>query len=148
MPLTIKQKELMDLLFDGKPIDDALLQCSLTKGLYVQWSASPAWVRAYEERMDELKKQTITIIGAFQPVAAVKLIALMDSEKEETARHACLDVLRLGSGLDFEDETAELPILSLSKEHIANIREILAHAKKTNKKKNKSTENQNGEDEG
>jgi len=134
MALTVKQKELMDKLFEGLSVEEALAACNLTKGLYVQWSNNPEWIRAYDERIESLKKQAETIIASFQPVAAVKLIALMDSEKEETARHACLDVIKLGSGLDVgEDNQDALPEMKLSKMTVQRIRKVLADANKNQK---------------
>lgn len=134
MALTVKQKEMMDALFEGISEEEALDKCNLTKGLFVQWSSSPNWIRAFDERLESLKRQTQTIIAAYQPVAAIKLIALTDSEKEETARHACLDVIKLGTGVSLENEDDLEPdqLQGMSKTKIKQIREILASNENAN----------------
>ena len=44
-----------------------------------------------------LKRQSQYIIGKYAPIAAAKLVQLTESEKDETSRKACLDVIMLQS---------------------------------------------------
>jgi|GEM_PF-1247929 len=58
-----------------------------------RWLANEAMVQEFSRLNEESVRQTRSIISHFGPVAAARLVQLLDSEKADTARRAALDLV-------------------------------------------------------
>lgn len=95
--LTKRQLQLIDALASGMEVPDAMSQCKVSAGRFRQWSKSELFQEELEFRQQLAGQQSRLLIGKFVPLAAGKLIRLLESEKEEVARKACLDILQMAT---------------------------------------------------
>ena len=96
--LTKKQLAAIDDLLKGQLDEQAILaQHKISSKIWRNWFADEAFVAEIAFRLDALKRQSQYIIGRYAPIAAAKLVQLTESEKDETSRKACLDVIMLQS---------------------------------------------------
>ncbi len=94
--LTKKQREVIDELFAGELDERAVLRKhKVSPRLYDRWQGDGVFVAALERRMAAAYRQSAALIARYAPVAAAKLVELTQSEKEETARKACLDIISM-----------------------------------------------------
>ncbi len=63
--------------------------------MYNKWLAEEGFGDELSRRIDSAHRQSELIIARYASVAAAKLVQLTESEKEETARKACLDIITL-----------------------------------------------------
>ena len=126
------QNEVMDRLFSGESEDAALAAAEISLSIYQRWLKNEKWQQEFQRRIEKCQREAQLLISRYQPVAAAKLISLMDCEKEQTARQACLDVLQMESLVpktEKDEKTDELGKLILSSEAAAKITKILASGK-------------------
>ena len=92
--LTAKQAKVIDGLFE-ESLDEskALTKYKVSKNVYRKWLAQREFIDEIAMRVESSRRQTELIIAKYAPTAAAKLVGLMDSEKEETSRKACLDII-------------------------------------------------------
>ena len=93
--LTKKQLHLINLLAKGTDFDEAAVQCGTTPATLRKWLRSETFTAELAFRQDIARRQSELLLGRSASTAASKLIALLESEKEETVRKACLDILNL-----------------------------------------------------
>lgn len=99
--LNRRQRKLIEELFESSKSEEALFkQIGIRPGTLADWLREPEFAGAIEERIDRSNLSSRLLIARAKPVAAKTLISLMHSDKEETARKACLDVM------GFEDAKA------------------------------------------
>ncbi|MHC5061622.1 MAG: hypothetical protein ACYTFK_11140 [Planctomycetota bacterium] len=92
--LTKRQRVVIDELFEGR-LDEAqvLAKHKVSTRLYRAWLGDEVFADELKFRIDSAKRASELIIAKYSPVAAAKLVGLIDSEKDETVRRACLDIL-------------------------------------------------------
>jgi len=96
--LTKRQRAVLDGLFLGELDEQAVLdKHKVSRTLYERWLADERFATEFEERIMHSYRQSRVILARYAPLAAAKLVGLTDSEKEETARKACLDIIALHS---------------------------------------------------
>ena len=94
--LTKKQLAVIEDLFSGELEEQAILdKHKLSRKLYNQWRNDESFAEQFEKRITESYRQSDVLIARYAPVAAAKLIQLTESEKAETARKACLDIISM-----------------------------------------------------
>lgn len=93
--LTKKQLHLINLLAKGTDFDEAGVQCGTAPATLRKWLSSETFTTELAFRQDIARRQSELLLSRFATTAASKLIALLESEKEETVRKACLDILNL-----------------------------------------------------
>lgn len=92
--LTKRQLAVVEDLFAGELDEQAVLEKhKIQPLLYERWLADARFLEYLEGRMMRMHLQGRMVLACYVPLAAAKLIKLTDSEKEETARKACLDIL-------------------------------------------------------
>jgi hypothetical protein len=92
--ITKKQSEVLDDLFTIVANEQQILKKhKVDKRLYDRWLADENFVKEFERRLDTARRQGELIIARFANVAAAKLVELTNSESQETARKACLDII-------------------------------------------------------
>jgi len=91
-----KQRAVLDDLFRGELEEQAILEKHKVKmAVYDRWHANEFFAAEFARRMEALNRQSELIIAKYRALAAVKLVQLTESDKEETARKACLDIISL-----------------------------------------------------
>ena len=94
--LTEKKLALIDDLFETGFDEKAVLKKhNVSMPRYRRWLVDKQFIKAMDDRIDCLNRQSQAIIAQYATLAATKLVELTDSEKDETARKACLDIISL-----------------------------------------------------
>jgi hypothetical protein len=94
--LSRKQLAVIDDLFAGDLDEQEVLsKHNLSRHLYRKWLVDELFKRELDIRIDSARKQSELIIAQYAPVAAMKLVSLTESEKPETARKACVDLITM-----------------------------------------------------
>lgn len=95
----------MDDLFAGRLDEQAILDKHNVKmAVYSRWCVSDGWRKEFNRRLGQLSRAGELIIARYAALAAAKLVALTESENQETARKACLDIISM---LDSGRSTAQ-----------------------------------------
>ncbi len=99
--LSKKQLSVMDNMFTGELDEQAVLdRHKVSRNVYSRWLADGLFVSEFDRRIMSAHRQSAALIARYAPLAAAKLVHLTESEKEETARKACLDIISLQALLD------------------------------------------------
>jgi len=95
--LTPRQLAVVDDLFEGG-VDEAgvLAKHKVSTQLYRAWLADELFADELRFRIESARRAGEIIIARYTPTAAIKLVGLIDSDKAETVRKACLDILAAG----------------------------------------------------
>lgn len=94
--LTKAQNLVLKLIFvESVGEETALEKAKIAIKIYEGWFRQPLWKAEYELRMTRCQRRAEIILATFKVEAAGKLIKLTDSDKEGTARQACLDILQV-----------------------------------------------------
>jgi len=94
--LTPKQHRLIDDLFDPSlDTAQALAKNNISTRLYNKWLADETFAAEFDRRISWLNRHSDALIAKFTSLAAARLIELVNSDKPETARKACIDMLTM-----------------------------------------------------
>ena len=132
--LSKRQLEVIDDLFDGT-YDEAkvMKKHKVSRGIYRKWLKDENFIDELAFRVESKKRQSEMIMAKFTPAAAIKLITLTDSEKEETSRKACLDVMAQPAAINLpkindknvreniSSKSAERMLAAMAKEERKNV---------------------------
>lgn len=99
--LSKKQLAVMDDLFSGELDEQAVLEKhKVNRNVYNRWLADDLFVSEFDCKIMSAHRQSVALIAKYAPLAAAKLVQLTESDKEETARKACMDIISLPALLD------------------------------------------------
>ena len=99
--LNKKQLAVIDDFFGGELDEQAVLEKhKVNRNIYNRWLADELFVSEFDRRVMSAHRQSAVLIAKYAPLAAAKLVQLTESEKEETARKACMDIISLPALLD------------------------------------------------
>ena len=113
-----RQLAVMDDLFAGQLDEQAILdRHKVSRTLLNKWESDVQFTAEFDNRIASLRRRGDLIIARYSALAAAKLVGLTESEKEETARRACLDIIsllkpaikRADVATDEPQEQADLP---------------------------------------
>ena len=94
--LTKKQLAVIEDLFAGELDEQAILdKHNVDRQLYSKWQNDDDFTEQFEKRIADAYRQSAVLIARYAPLAAAKLIQLTESDKAETARKACLDIISM-----------------------------------------------------
>jgi len=94
--LSKKQLAVMDDLFSVELDEWAVLdKHKVSRSVYNRWLADGDFVEEFDRRIAGAHRQSAALIARYAPLAAAKLVQLTESENQETARKACLDIISL-----------------------------------------------------
>jgi len=94
--LTKRQLAVIEDLFAGELDEQAILdKYKLSRKLYNKWRNDDSFTEQFERRIADAYRQSTALIARYAPLAAAKLIQLTESDKAETARKACLDIISM-----------------------------------------------------
>jgi len=107
--LGYKQRAVLDdMLKNGLTEHESLEKHNISPCRYRKWLENGLFEREINARIDAATRQSRLVMARYLPWAAERLIQLTASEKDETARKACLDVFSLHND-DAAKDTAENP---------------------------------------
>ena len=99
--LSKKQLAVIDDFFNGELDEQAVLEKhKVSRNVYNGWLADGLFSSEFDRRITSAHRQSAALIAKYAPLAAAKLVQLTESEKAETARKACLDIISLQALLD------------------------------------------------
>ncbi len=84
---------------------DILQKHNIRKTTFNRWLGDENFKAELACRIDWLNLKSQALIARYASVAAMRLVALTESEKEETARKACLDIISLPKTFTKKNET-------------------------------------------
>ena len=91
-----KQMAVLDDLFNGEFDEQTVLsKHNVTRGVFSKWLSNERFAEEFSRRVAWAYWQSEALIARYSVVAAAKLVQLTDSDKPETARRACLDIISL-----------------------------------------------------
>ena len=94
--LSKKQLAVIDDLFSDQADESAILQKhNVNRNTFNRWLADENFKAELTSRIDWLNLKSQALIARYASLAAVRLVGLTESDKEETARKACLDIISL-----------------------------------------------------
>jgi hypothetical protein len=126
----VQRAVIKELLESQLPENEVLEKHKVTPWRYKKWLANGLFARLFNARLDARMRQGNLIMLRCFPQAAEKFANLIGSQKEETSRKACVDIITLWKN----DEADHLPAQKdshdqtpqLSQEKAAKIWAILA----------------------
>lgn len=129
--LTKKQLDVINDLFEGRRGEfDVIRKHKISTHIYRKWLTDKQFIDELRFRAESSKRQSEMIIANHAPAAAVKLIGLTESDKEETARKACLDVMANPTTTKTAKEKPEIAQESISPEVAGKLLAALARETK------------------
>ncbi len=94
--LSRKQLVVLEDLFAGELDEQAvLLKHNVRRNVFNKWLTNEAFRQQFDQRIESAYRQSQLIIARYAPLAAAKLVELTNSDSQETARKACLDIISL-----------------------------------------------------
>ncbi len=91
-----RQLAVIDDLFGGDFSEqEVLAKHKLSRNVYNKWLSDEQFCAELARRVANARLQSEVLIARYSLLAAAKLVQLTESEKEETARKACLDIISL-----------------------------------------------------
>ncbi len=103
--LSKRQRAVIDDMFSGEMDEGAILEKhGIDRAVYEKWRTQLEFEAEFGRRIEWFSRHSEMIIAKYAPLAAAKLVALTESEKEETARHACLDIISFARSAEKSNE--------------------------------------------
>ena len=133
--LSKRQLAVIDDLLAGEFDERAILEKhEVSKRAFNRWLGESVFMAELDRRVEWLNRQSELIIARYKSLAAAKLVQLTESEKEETARKACLDIIsvpkssaqRASQSLDESQATSPQQYQQLSPETASRLLAVLA----------------------
>jgi hypothetical protein len=82
-----------DLILGDMDEPQLLEKHKLTRRLFRLWMSQEDFAEELWLRMTSAHRQSVFLLARYAPMAAAKLIGLTDSDKSETVRKTCLDII-------------------------------------------------------
>jgi len=134
--LSDKQRAVINDLFqNGLPELETLEKHNISPCRYRKWLENGLFTQEFNARIDAAMRQSKLVMARWLPLATERLAQLTISEKDETARKACLDVISLHTPETEQKTTQDAqaaqtkqipPRLPLSPEKISKMLAMLA----------------------
>ena len=137
--LAKKQFQVLEDLFTGQMNEQEVLKKhKVSRYIYTKWLNDKNFIEYFYQRMKGFSMQSSLIVSRYAPVAAARLVELTESDKDETARKACLDVISIPDKIiEKQNEKENIHSkLNISDEAAAKVMEILADDKQSTNKQN------------
>jgi hypothetical protein len=137
--LSKKQLAVIDDMFSGE-LDEQVIpdRHGISRFILNKWLTDEDFQAEFSRRIAGCHRQSQFIIARYGPLAAAKLVELTESDKEETRRKACLDIISLpkltkkNSSVKEQTEQEELTN-QLPAQTAAKLLAMLAEEKRTGK---------------
>ncbi len=76
-------------------LNEVLKKCRVSQITYYEWLGDSLFMSAFDRRVDSARAVLTSTLSAYSQAALLALVNLTRSEKTETARKACLDIVKL-----------------------------------------------------
>ncbi len=94
--LSQKQLTVLDDLFNSDLGEQAVLdKHKVRRSTYDKWLRDKLFAERFKQYVNGQKQRSELLMAKYSCLAAAKLVELTASEKQETARKACLDIISL-----------------------------------------------------
>lgn len=109
--LSSRQINILNAMFSGDlTLNDILKSCRVSQITYYDWLSDSLFMSAFDKRVDSARAVLTSTLSAYSQAALLALVNLTRSEKTETARKACLDIVKLvQEEKDEQDANLEIP---------------------------------------
>lgn len=92
--LSKRQLSVIEDLFIGELDEQAVLdKYKVSRNTYNKWLADEHFAEHFDRRIASAYRQSAVLLARYAPLAAAKLVQLTESQSQETARKACLDII-------------------------------------------------------
>lgn len=116
--LSTRQFNTIEDLFSSEMCEQEVLnKYNISRHLFNKWLADETFAKQLEKRIVSAYRQSAAYIARHATLAAAKLVQLTHSEKPETARKACLDIISMNSAGINQSGPAAAPIRAGSTEN-------------------------------
>ena len=106
--LSQRQLTVLDDLFNSELDEQAVLdKHKVRRSTYDRWLADKVFSERFKQYINGLKRRSELLMAKYSQLAAAKLVQLTGSEKAETARKACLDIISVPKIRADKDEQPE-----------------------------------------
>ena len=106
--LSQRQLTVLDDLFNSELDEQAVLdKHKVRRSTYDRWLADKVFSERFKQYVNGLKRRSELLMAKYSCLAAAKLVQLTGSEKAETARKACLDIISVPKIRADKDEQPE-----------------------------------------
>ena len=96
--LSKRQLDVIEDLFVGELTEQCILdKYKVGRRLFGKWLTDELFAEHLDRRIAASYRQSAAYIARYAPLAASKLVDLTESDKPETARKACLDIISMQS---------------------------------------------------
>lgn len=95
MGMTKKDKVIREILKGETDEDEILRKNKVGRKEFETWLDSEEWQAQFERHVRKNERRAQILITNFLTVAAAKLVGLTESDKDDTARKSCLDILQM-----------------------------------------------------
>lgn len=113
--LNQKQLAVLEDLFNSELDEQGVLdKHKVRRSTYDRWLADKLFSEYFRQHVNGLKRRSELLMAKYGCLAASKLVELTESEKPETARKACLDII----GTLRANSTASPEVSETSKEQV------------------------------
>lgn len=106
--LSQRQLTVLDDLFNSDLDEQAVLdKHKVRRSTYERWLADELFAERFKRYINGLKRRSELLMARYSCLAAAKLVGLTASDKAETARKACLDIISAPKIADSRDEQTD-----------------------------------------
>jgi len=106
--LSQRQLTVLDDLFNSELDEQAVLdKHKVRRSTYDRWLADKIFAERFKQYVNGLKRRSELLMAQYSQLAATKLVQLTGSEKAETARKACLDIISVPKIVNSRDEQTD-----------------------------------------
>jgi len=94
MYLSKKQKAVLEDLFAGQMVlEEVLAKWKVSRRTYYKWHSQEVFTAEFNRLLNLAQREPEFVFARYASNVAERLVGLTASEKEETARKACMDVI-------------------------------------------------------
>jgi hypothetical protein len=105
--LSRRQLTVLDDLFNSDLDEQAVLdKHKVRRSTYERWLADELFAERFKQYVNSVRRRSELLMAKYSCLAAAKLVELIASDKAETARKACLDIISVPK---IADERGEQP---------------------------------------
>jgi hypothetical protein len=106
--LSRRQLTVLDDLFNSDLDEQAVLdKHKVRRSTYERWLANAVFAERFKRYVNSMRRRSELLMAKYSCLAAAKLVELTASDKAETARRACLDIISVPKTAENRDEQPE-----------------------------------------
>jgi hypothetical protein len=92
--LSQRQLTVLDDLFNSDLDEEGVLdKHKVRRGTYERWLADELFLERFNRHINSIRRRSELLMAKYSCLAAAKLVELTASDRAETARRACLDII-------------------------------------------------------